>query len=205
MKKNRINTGFTLFTDAAFQTKAESIYAAMQGNSNFPAPIPALTVVDAAVQAYQAALTAAQFRDKNAVALKNQAREELTFILSQLANSVMTTANGDRAMLISSGFDISKDPEPKPISKPLPVLLTDGLNSGELILKVPAVPGARGYVHEYTMDPLTANSEWSQAVTTASRYTFKNLGTAQKYWCRVAAVGPYDQLVYSDAISRVVQ
>ena len=116
----------------------------MQGNSNFPAPIPALTVVDAAVQTYQAALTAAQFRDKNAVALKNQAREELTFILSQLANSVMTTANGDRAMLISSGFDISKDPEPKPISKPLPVLLTDGLKLRRAYIKSACCTGCQG-------------------------------------------------------------
>jgi hypothetical protein len=205
MKKNRITTGFYLSTDAAFETKAESIYAAMLGNSNFPAPIPAITVVDAAVQAYQSALTAAQFRDKNSVAIKNQAREDLTVILTQLADSVMTTANGDRTMLISSGFDINKSPEPTPIIKPDTIVLADGLNAGELTLKVPAVPGARGYVHEYTLDPLTPESQWTRVMTTVSKYTFKNLKSAQKYWCRVAVVGPFDQLVYSDAVSRVVQ
>ncbi|MGH2566064.1 MAG: hypothetical protein ACRDE5_16215, partial [Ginsengibacter sp.] len=80
-----------------------------------------------------------------------------------------------------------------------------GINAGELVVKVPAVKGASGYVPQFTADPLTVDSTWTQEVTTTSKYTFKNLTSAKKYWCRVAAVGPYNQLVYSDAISRVVQ
>jgi hypothetical protein len=70
---------------------------------------------------------------------------------------------------------------------------------------VPAVKGAKGYTPQFTSDPLTASSEWTQVMTTTSKYTFTNLNSAKKYWVRVAAVGPYNQVVYSDAISRVVQ
>ncbi|MGH2565682.1 MAG: fibronectin type III domain-containing protein, partial [Ginsengibacter sp.] len=202
---NRLTTGFDTLGDGAFQTKAESICNAMTGNSNFPVTTPPIADVSDALSSYVTAFMAAQFRDKNAVAIKNQSRETLTLLLIQLANSVMTIANGDKAMLVSSGFDLARDPATTPITKPETVILTDGVNAGELVLKVPSVKGARGYVPQYTMDPLTETSEWTRVVTTSSKYTFRNLVPAKKYWCRVAAVGPYNQVVFSDAVSRVVQ
>jgi hypothetical protein len=133
------------------------------------------------------------------------ARETLGSLLLQLSNSVMTTANGDKAMLISSNFDLAKEGSNTPIDKPASIELMDGKNAGELVVKVPAVKGAKGYTPQFTSDPLTASSEWTQVMTTTSKYTFTNLNSAKKYWVRVAAVGPYNQVVYSDAISRVVQ
>ena len=201
----RLKTGFDQLSDPDFQTKTESIYASMLGNINFPAPTPGLPVIDAAIEAYSAALIAAQQKDKNAVATKNQARNNLTALLIQLANSVMTTANGDKTMLISSGFDLAKDGETTPIVKPASISLTDGQNAGELVVKVPRTKGSTGYGPQYTTGPLTADSQWTAFMTSSSKYTFTNLEPAKKYWCRVAVVGPYNQLVYSDAISRVAQ
>jgi hypothetical protein len=205
MKMYRLKTGFDPMSDSDFETKSSHIYACMSGNAYFPSPTPDLPTLLVALQAYTGALTVAQNKDKNAVAVKNQARENLTALLIQLANSVMTTANGDKTMLISSGFDLAKKGETTPIVKPVIVSLTDGENDGELVVKVPSVKGASGYAPQYTLDPLTADSEWTQFVTTTSKYTFKNLQSSKKYWCRIAAVGPYNQVVYSDALSRVVQ
>jgi hypothetical protein len=205
MKITKITTPFEAMSDSDFETKAQSIYDFMLNNSNFPAPTPDLPSVLAAIQSYTAALTAAQNKNKNAVAVKNETRQLLTGVLIQLASSVTTTANGDRTMLISSGFDLAKEGGTVTLDKPAGIELTDGVNAGELVVKVPAVKGAKGYGPQYTPDPLTADSEWTQVMTTTSKYTFKDLTSSKKYWCRVAAIGPYNQVVYSDAISRVVQ
>lgn len=205
MKISRIKTGFDSLTDSDFETKAGSIYAFMLGNTNFPTPTPDLPSVKGDIQAYQDALTAAQTKSKNDVAAKNDARKKLTASLVQLANSVTTTANGNRTMLISSGFDLAKDGEFTPIIKPEIITLSDGLNPGELMVKVSAVKGAKGYGPQYTTDPLTASSEWRQFMTTTSKFTFTNLEAAKKYWCRMAVIGAYGQIVYSDAVCRVVQ
>jgi hypothetical protein len=202
--KNRITTGFNSLSDSSFSDKAESIYESMNGNANFPSPIPALADVSAAVTAYSTALITAQSRDKNDVAIKNQNRDALTDVLTQLASYVMLTANGDRAMLVSSGFDLAKEPQPSPIAKPDNVQVVNGINAGELVVSVTAVKGAKSYVHQYTGDPVTAESDWMHVNSTSSKYTFRNLDSAKRYWCRVAAVGSYDQVVVSDPVSRIV-
>lgn len=153
MKMPRLNTGFDGLSDPNFQTTSESIYASMFENKNFLTPTPALTVIDQAIQAYSAAFIAAQQKDKNAVAIKNQQRDNLRGLLIQLANSVMTIANGDKAMLISSGFQLAKEGETTPIVKPESISLTDGLNPGELVVKVPRVKGSTSYGAQYTFDP----------------------------------------------------
>ena len=207
MKKPKIVIGeIEGLSDPAFENLSQSIYASMLENPYYPTPLPALTEILEAVNAYSGALVAAvQTRGKNEIALKNQARETLTSLLGQLANSVMTTANGDRVKLVSSGFPLNSEGETSFLLKPENMQVTDGINPGELVTTVKAVKGAKGYAHQYTPDPITPNSEWKQVLSTSCKCTLTNLVPGQKYWCRVAAFGSYNQLVYSDAISRVVQ
>jgi hypothetical protein len=205
MRRSRITTGFDNQSDAEFETKTGSIYLSMLDNANFPTPVPPLVDVDALIKSYSQALVAAKDRSKNSVALKIEARARLTAAMVQLASSVSTAANGDKTILISSGFDLARRGEFKPLEKPKNISLKDGINPGELIVKISAVKGAKSYNAQYTADPLTAASVWMQETTTKCKHTFKNLDSTKKYWCRVAAVGSYGQLVYSDAINRVVQ
>lgn len=205
MRTPRIVTGFSSLTDANFQNKAEGIYDSMNGNTNFPSPVPDMATLQAAITAYNQALTAAQSRDKNDVAVKNEKRSELNDLLTSLAAYVNFAADGDRTILISSGFDLAKEGDTTPLQKPENIQVEDGVNTGELTVSVTAVKGAKSYVHQFTQDPVTASSQWTHVNSTASRYTFKNLAGATRYWCRVAAIGAYDQMVISDSASRVAQ
>jgi hypothetical protein len=205
MKIPKITMPFSGMSDSNFETKAQSIYARMLGNAYFANPTPTLAALLEAINAYSAALTLAQTREKNAVALKNDARAAVTALLIQLASFVMTAANGDKTKLISSGYDLASEGGVTNLEKPTSIELMDGKNAGELVVKIPSVKGAKSYGPQYTSDPLTADNQWVQVITTTSKYTFNGLGSGKKYWCRVAAVGPYGQVVYSDAISRVVQ
>lgn len=201
----KLTTGFSHLSDGNFDVKAQSIYNSMLNNEHFSTTIPAITEVESAVTAFTNALTAAQSRGKNEVAVKNQCRKALTDVLKQLANSVMATANGDLVMLVSSGFDLSKQGGSLLIEKPESIQLFDGKNAGELVVKVPGIRGARTYNFKYTADPLTETSMWHQELSTSCRHTIRNLDSGKRYWCRVAVVGPFGQMVYSDANSRIVQ
>jgi hypothetical protein len=207
MKKPKIVMGeIEGLSDPAFENASQSIYASMFENPYYPTPLPALTVIEEAVNAYSSALVAAvQTRGKNEIAIKNQARETLTGLLGQLANSAMATANGDRMKLVSTSFPLNSEGETSFLAKPENMQVADGINPGELVTKVKAVKGAKGYAHQYTPAPITPNNEWKQVLSTSCKCTLTNLVSKQTYWCRVAAIGPYNQLVYSDAISRTVQ
>jgi hypothetical protein len=205
MKIPRLKTGFGNTSDAAFEIKASHVDVSMDGNENFLSPTPQLSVVTEALQAYHVARIAAKDKSKNAIAAKKEARNILTALLIQLANYVMTTANGDQKKLISSGFDLARKGETSPIVKPASISVTEGENAGELMVKVPRAKGASGYVTLYTPDPISPDSVWKQLVSSTSKNKIQNLESATRYWVKIGVVGPHGQLVFSDPISRVAQ
>ena len=203
--KKELKMGFSQLSDADFEIKAQSIYNSMKENSYFPTTIPVITEIENAVTTYQSALTAAKSKGKNEIAVKNQSRALLGRLLKQLGNFVMASANEDLVMLVSSGFDLVKKDGSPELVKPESIVLSDGKNPGELAVKVSFVKGARTYNFQYAPDPLTVNSVWKNELSTSSKHTLRNLDSATRYWCRVVAIGPFGQMVYSDANSRVVQ
>ncbi len=205
MKKPKISTNLK-FPDAEFEIMAQAILASMTANPYFPAPTPSTIILAAGTTAYTDALLAAQSRDKNSVANKIQRKAELLNLLQQLAASVTATANGDRAILVSSGFPLQKETgDATPLQKPENLQVINGINPGEQISSVDGQKVAKSYIHQYTPDPLLPDSVWVQTFTTASKYTFKDLVPAQKYWFKVTAIGTKEQIAISDTLSRIVQ
>jgi hypothetical protein len=203
----RINLGFGRYTDAALLVIAQAILAALTGNTFFPTPTPTLAALQTAVEAYSEALAAAVDGGKTAVAAKNARKQELMDLLVQLGIYVMLTANGDVEMLSSSAFPLTKDRQPlPPLEKPEITKMESGINSGELHVSINAVKGARTYVYQYTLDPLSQGSNWVSNNSTLVKFGFNNLEVGKKYWCRVVAYGKNEQMVVSDPVlSRVVQ
>jgi hypothetical protein len=199
----KVLVNFTGFTDAAIDGKAQSIINAMTGNANFPKPLPTIADLTTAASDYANALSIAKTGTRTDIAVKNQERDALEALLRDLASYVNFTAKGDRAMLLSSGFDISKNGDATPvITKPESISLVNGENPGELTLSVGTVPGARAYTHEYTSDATLSEVNWQRITVTTSAYTFSGLQPGKQYFCRVAVVGTRGQMVYSDVISR---
>lgn len=200
----KLNLGFNLHSDASLEVYAQSIIKAMTGNSYFPDPLPELTAATTATTEFVAALSKAKMGGKNEVADKNQKRATLVMALFQLGSVAMAIAAGNVAALVSTGFTLTKERTPSaPLSKPVVLQLTDG-QPGELKMTTKRVPAGRMYNFEYTTDPLNANA-WVGQTTTQSSFTFKSLESGKKYWCRVAVMGVNEQVVYSDAVSRIAQ
>lgn len=205
MKTPKINLSFYAYSDADFENKVAHILNSMTDNPAFPAPIPALADVKAALDKYSEDLIAAATLDRVAIAKKNESRAELELLTKQLGMYVMFIAKENVAVLTSSGFTVSKQPEPRYITNPGNVTLSNGLSSGELVASVDAVPGAKSYVYQIVSTEPTDTTVWESNTVTTSKYTFTGLIPGKRYWIRVAAAGRDKQIAYSPVASQYVQ
>ena len=206
MKKSRTIINFTRLSDGDLEAKALSIVDKMTDNPNFPNPVPSLADVSAALTEYSAAFSNAQNKDKVQVAIKNIKREALEDLLRSLAAYVNFTANGNRSVIVSAGFDANKEStSASPMPDPKNFRVVSGRNSGEAVTSVSGVRGVKSYVHQYTPDPLTDTSVWQSKYATSRTNTFVGLESSKKIWFRVAATGTDGQIVYTEPLSMIIQ
>ena len=205
MKIQKINLSFSGYTDSGFEQKAQHILASMTSNPFFPTPVPPLGDVEDAIADYSADLLAAATLDRTAVAKKNGSRQVLRVLLRQLGMYVMYIANGDVAILTSSGYTLSRQPELNYITNPGNVTLSNGVTSGQLQAAVKTVRGAKGYQYQIAEEEPTAETNWVSTSSSRSRFTFTNLLPGKRYWVRVAATGAGEQIAYSPVASQFVQ
>ncbi len=202
MKFAKIQVSFTRYSDADFQQKALYIISSMTNNPNFPTPVPPLTDVQAAYDAYASALAAAAELGRKAVADKNAARDTLELTLTQLGMYVMYAANGDDTILVSSGFTLNKIPQPRVLDSPGNVTLMVGDNPGELVSLVPK-KNATGFIHQISEALPTDATAWVNHNVSTGKYTFSNLTPGKQYWVRVIALGTRGQMKYSNVGTQV--
>ena len=82
--------------------------------------------------------------------------------------------------------------------------LTRGINPGEIICVGKRLRGAISYLHQYATEDMLTQNNWQSIPSSKSTYVFTDLTVGNKYYCRIAAVGSKQQLVYSDVVNRVV-
>lgn len=196
MKKQKINLNFKFYTDSAFLNKAGHIVSSMTNNEFFPTPVPPLADVQEALSAYNVALIAAADLGRTNVASKNQTRLVLEELLAQLGMFVMFTANGDPLILTSSGYTLTKLPEPRYIDNPGNVILKNGITSGEVIAMVNNV-ATSGYLFGISDTLPVEGTVWTTTPNSKSQYVFRGLVPGKQYWIRVAALGTRSQIAYS--------
>src|SRR5690242_1305535 len=197
---------FNSWSDTKLSSETSKIQVAMINNPLFPTPNPSMQVFGDAVAAYVSQLAKAGTRDANAVAAKNSRRAELVALCVQLGNSVTSTADGNVEALVSTAMPLRKKRQSIVIAAPSNFRITNGLNSGELDLKVDGQRGVSTFGFEYTIDPPTEESVWVKTICTTSRCTVKGLTPGKKYWFRAFVTGSKGQQVTGEMmISPYVQ
>jgi len=196
MKKIRI--AFQQFTDVNFRKQSEFIYDSLIDNTAFVTLAALLVLVKTALDKYSADLAAAGTNDKNAVAQKNQSRNELTVLLQQLGLAVMAEANGNETMLISSGFTLAKAREPRYIVNPGNVTVLQGITSGQMISMVKAQRSAKSYVHQLSTELPTEDTIWISKNSSTSKLAWDDLVPGKQYWVRIGVIGSRKQIAYSN-------
>ncbi|MGN6604916.1 MAG: hypothetical protein ACTHK8_20840 [Ginsengibacter sp.] len=187
--KQSLSTNFVPYNDSDFLVFAGNVVFCMQNNPHFPDPVPPLETISELVNEFTNALTDAATKNKVDVAVKNTLRKQLEHQLGRLALYVMYVADDDAAILLSSGYNLTKKPEGNKLAEPDVPTLTSVANSGEIMSMIRAVKGAKYYLHEISTDPFGPNAIWQTHSCSRRKYTFSNLTSGQKYWVRVAVLG----------------
>lgn len=196
---------FRELTQSELAVYAERILVKMTENQAFfPYPEPSLTVLDLALASYREALAAAAYRDKRAVAIKDQQREVLKSVMFQLSLYVTKISMGDRSLILAAGFFPSKEKAPigsapKPLNFRVEMLLD---NSGHVRLRVKAWKPTLVYQFEYRK--MGEEETWSRAISSKSSCILSELEPLARYEFRVAYIHSFPLVTYSDVVSSYV-
>lgn len=201
----RITNGFDYISDIKLLLRSREIYTQMFDNPNFPTPSPNLSDVHTAITAYGDALDKAASGNKYDIDDKNVKKAVVVDMLHNLGYYVLFTSKGNAVVAATSGFHIAKTGAPIVLQKPENQKVGDGPNNGSLISSVNAVKGAKSYLHQYTTDQTLAESTWVTMACTLSKCVLTGLSSGTRYYCRVAAIGSNEQIMYGDVKSRIVQ
>lgn len=206
MRVSSLIKDYARLKDAELNLKAEEIILSLTGNVNFPETNPTLAEFTTVKEAFSTAWGNSLDSGRSSIALKNQAKLDLVNSMRFLAINIESIAKGDKAKLLTSGFDLAADGDnPQELTPPTSFVVSDGVNPGELKCIAKGARNAISYIHEYTVGEITSESVWVSRPSTSREYVFKGLKSGDRVYCRVIAVGRRGQEVYSIVQSRVVQ
>jgi hypothetical protein len=152
----------------ALITYAQGIVMAMTGNASFPSPTPPLAALTAAINALQAAETAALARTKGAVPTRNEKRAVLVQQLQVLKGTIQSAAdaNPDNSASVITGAGIAV--KKTPVHAARVFAAKPGTVSGSVKLETGTAARRAGYEWEYSTD---GGKTWVTAPTTLQAKT----------------------------------
>lgn len=185
---------------------ARQIVTGMTGNTSFPTPDPPLasitTYANDLENAYNDANVAKQEANTK-VSIQDEKENVLDINLQKLANYVESASNGDDAKIHSASMNVrSKGVPIGALSIPAGLFAAAGDKEGEMYLRWERVIGAKSYVIELSLDPITSTSWKYAGVSTKASITISGLTSGTKYWFRVAGVGAAGQGPWSDPATK---
>lgn len=206
MSYTKVSLGFERRKDYDLKNDAVAVLEGMTGNAHFPDPLIPLSVLAESVSAFSTALGEQKSTGPSGTALKDDARQALITNLIRLGSYVQFAANGDRAILLTSGFkaiDGFGHHPSTPIEIPSSVRALNAGN-GRLALKFPAVKRARSYQLRYRPADASPDAWESRTFTNSRNIIVTDLTPGVRYTFQVRAVGGSEGLTdWSDPTSHM--
>lgn len=196
-----IKIGISGLTASELVSKAAELETKMDGNASFPTPTPTLVELADQRAVLREWITKAANGDREAIANRNAAYKTLADLMRQLAAYVTNVANGSETVILSSGFEVRRRPEPTPgLSRPVDVQADRTAKKGQVLVDWKPVRGSKTYVVEMTTDePSSETAVWTiLGYPSRSRYVVDNLQIGTFYYFRVRAIGVRDMSASSD-------
>lgn len=206
--KAKVKLGLAQKTVPAKVELARTIVLKMTGNINFQNPLPALGTLTNALDACEAAYSAAQTGGKQQTAELYDAEAVLDDVLTQLSLYVENISNGSDAIILSAGMDTKAAPLPaQQPSTPENLLVENATTANTLILQWNKANFAKMYVVEQNNDATNLpEGGWTMiAMQTQRKLVVDSLTSGSKYAFRVKAVGVAGKSGYCNpAVQRVL-
>src|SRR5690349_6469293 len=105
---HKITNGFKQFRDNDLIGFSYGVTGKMENNPNFPQPPVALADLKKLLPEYQEVNVKASGGDEEKRFIKRAIRTRVISLLSDIADYVTLTSNGDPARLVSSGFELAR-------------------------------------------------------------------------------------------------
>jgi hypothetical protein len=202
--KNKILLSYKKQNNSDFAITVSHVVTRLDNKELFPEPPEALAFLKNELPLFQTAHAEARDRDMIKVATRNNKRMVMETALIELVRYATRVCNGDRTMLLSTGFDISGSKKHNGLKQIEKFEVTIDVPN-EAVTKVKRVRGTRAYIHQYTTEPLTSNSIWTSKVHAANTHTFTGLQSKERYLFQVIAVGNIGEEVHSPIVAKVIQ
>ncbi|WP_081643165.1 fibronectin type III domain-containing protein [Sphingobacterium paucimobilis] len=204
---HRALNGFKSMKDDELVITVQTILRAMDSNTHFTTPSPALADVQTELDDFLTKLAAVRKRGApEDTALKNESRIILVDTMAKLSYYVNLTANGILSVLLSSGFPTNPSPTTtQPPVKIQGVKLLDTNQSGQVRLQFQMQKKIR--IYEYRYAKSTDPENWSDRnSTTDSRITvIAPLEPGIRYLFQVRAVNQHGAGDWSDSATIIVR
>lgn len=174
----------------------------MDGNANFPTPMPDALTYDAALANFDTEMANVMtLEDALAVARaqRDEARRVLVDLTTQRGDYVNIESDGDAAKILSSGFGVRGIPTPVgELNAPVNLVSKMGANAGEIRLSWKPVFGARSYLADCRQHDVPG-STWEQVkVCPPAKMKVEGLTPGTSYAFRVRGVGAAGPGPWSD-------
>ncbi|MEI6060850.1 MAG: fibronectin type III domain-containing protein [Bacteroidota bacterium] len=203
MKKNKVVFDFQRFSVAEKIAFGRTVVSMMSDLDIFKEPDVAYAVLTELINRLEGHYMASRGGDHEQVALMHKDEDEFNNLFRKLAGFVDRKADGDEAIIISSGFHLNK----QPVSAELPEFVASmGDNPGSVWLKRKKLEGAASYIWQYSAsEAVPADGGWLfGGASTQTNYQITGLPSVTRHWFRVAAVTREGIQPYSEPVQQIV-
>ena len=209
MTKFKVKLDLRRKTDLELKEFAQQHITKATGNPDFTTLDPDAATFLAGSNGFASALAdsdAAQQTAKQKTAAKDAARGVLESLLTDRGSYVERKSGGDKAKILSIGFDVKGEGAPSGVPDRVGNLsISTGDNAGELDAHWDAVDGGKiTYEIHSSPDPVTQSSWNNQPRSTKSKTTLAGLTSGARTWVRVRATGSGGAGAWSDPVSKIV-
>lgn len=200
IKKFYVKLGLADITSNGLVLKGRNHVVMLTGNITYASLASSLPPITAACDALDAANQEVLFNGGK-IAFEDRREKEVTLrgLLTTLGEQVQVISAGDKAKILSAGFEVRKTPEPiTKLEQPQDLRARLSGFTGTVSLDWEVVPGTKYYqVWMCQGDPTTGTWEMV-GVSGKSRHTVDNLTPGTFYSFRVNAVGARTESILSD-------
>jgi hypothetical protein len=201
-RKPKILKDFSRYTDSELDDFAQGVIDGLKTNADFPTPQPPVADLTTLKNEYSTALGQADGGGEMETEIKDQKRTALEAMLQDEADYVELAAGDDAAKILSTGFKLSKTPQPQG-ERPKPGnLRVTSKAEGQLDCRCDPVDGARMY--EWSITKMDSTDAPIVKQTTAARLTLYGLESGKRYAVRTTSLGTHEAKNWSDQITSIV-